>query len=312
MKKLALTFIAAVVLAVVAKGQDTAYQSVFGNVESKWYIAGALYEMNDYNIDVWVVEFDLTDSSRRLSDGWIACSPSPYTDVELIESEDHSKLYSRRSGYQEEEYLIMDLNLQEGDSFYMPYAVQDSYFDWDTTIEWAFVDSVYYKEGRKHIKTNYKIVERVSEATIYLEFIEGVGPTLGLSYYMVHPSPLYPLLEYLTCYYRDSIEVYHYQEPIIDHFGECEFHVAYEGIPKTEMAARLRVYPNPSKGRITITGQPSGRHALTITGACGEVYLRQCVEGASVDVDVSKLPPQVYFVTMQGDAYLATIKFIKL
>lgn len=311
MKKIALTFIAAIVMAVAAKGQDTVYQSVFGNVESKWYIANSLDEYTHYFVNVGVYEYDMTDSTRRLNDGWIASST--LTGTELFESEDHSKLYSRQSSNREEEYLIMDLNLQEGDSFYMPYAVQESHFWIDTdTVVRAVVDSVYYREGRKHIKTSYKI-ETVSAGTIYLEFIEGVGPTLGVAYYMVHPSPYYPERRYLTCYYRDSVEVYHYQEPIeTDHYGECKFREELGGIPKMEMTTGLKVYPNPSKDRITVTGQPLGRHILTITGACGEVYLRQCAEGESLEVDISKLPPQMYYVTMQGNSYLAGIKFIKL
>ena len=84
----------------------------------------------------------------------------------IRESEDASKLYIFNKK-ENEEILISDLNLQEGDEFPILYG-GGTYM--------AIVDSVYIKEDLKHVQLVWSLnyVPQVST------FIEGVGPDLWL------------------------------------------------------------------------------------------------------------------------------------
>ena len=109
----------------------------------------------------------------------------------LRESDTHDKLFGRIK-YDDNsvtrEFLIMDLSLDVGDTL--------------NTDDWAelnvhpnqlnpviTIDSIYYKDGRKHLRTDF-IGKGKHWSTwppvIYdtLTFIEGVGPDMGLPYFL--------------------------------------------------------------------------------------------------------------------------------
>ena len=113
----------------------------------------------------------------------------------IRESEDASKLYiyDSREG---EEFLISDMNLQEGDTFhvFIPAVKVD-----------ATVDSVYYKNGLKHILLHF--VDNHLDGYYFsgrqtLTFIESVGPNYWFSY----PFPFFAVncFKNLTTFYKND------------------------------------------------------------------------------------------------------------
>jgi len=101
----------------------------------------------------------------------------------LRENGDNSKLYLYDLNAKIE-YLIMDLNLSKGDTFYLPKSSQ-IYFEYDGNDEKKIVDSVYYSNGLKHIQLNAifrKSIPTPMPTIKKLTFIEGVGPNLGVFY----------------------------------------------------------------------------------------------------------------------------------
>jgi len=95
----------------------------------------------------------------------------------LRESGDYSKLYLYDINAKTE-YLIMDLNLSKGDMFYLP---KSSQYYFDNVNEKKVVDSVYIKDGLKHIQLN-AVPNSYGPQMPKLTFVEGVGPNLGVFY----------------------------------------------------------------------------------------------------------------------------------
>ena len=84
----------------------------------------------------------------------------------IRESEDASKLYIFNER-ENEEVLISDLNLQEGDEFPILY--------WEETYM-AIVDSVYIKDDLKHVQLVW--YQKFNYEPQVFTFIEGVGPDI--------------------------------------------------------------------------------------------------------------------------------------
>jgi hypothetical protein len=95
----------------------------------------------------------------------------------LRESDDASLLYILYSDNSvKTEYLISDLNLQEGDEFQYPEIWRGL-----ALFGSATVDSVYIENGLKHIRFNETFLQPGKEGSTEqaLTFIEGVGPNVG-------------------------------------------------------------------------------------------------------------------------------------
>jgi hypothetical protein len=117
----------------------------------------------------------------------------------IRESEDASKLYIYDSG-ENEEYLISDLNLQEGDEFQFFYPGEGFHV--------SFVDSVYIENSLKHVQLTFSF----SHAPMTLTFIESVGPDRWF---------IYPWLEYsdwVNCFQNQSV---FYKLEFPDWSGNC-------------------------------------------------------------------------------------------
>lgn len=87
----------------------------------------------------------------------------------------HEKIYMYNSQTQTE-YLISDMNLQVGDTFYLPPHHAGIYTQ--AQANYAIADSIYYRYNLKHIQTNALL----SVNNQKLCFIEGIGPNTGLQY----------------------------------------------------------------------------------------------------------------------------------
>ncbi len=74
----------------------------------------------------------------------------------------------------------------------------------------------------------------------------------------------------------------------------------------------ITVYPNPSTGLITISLPENSPHSqLTILNLSGQELLHQITTEPTTTINVSALPPGVYFVRLQNEKTIQTGKFIK-
>ncbi|MBR4391376.1 MAG: CotH kinase family protein [Bacteroidales bacterium] len=73
--------------------------------------------------------------------------------------------------------------------------------------------------------------------------------------------------------------------------------VGYDFVSVSEMAeaTEIRIYPNPAIGMITIVG---GQGNYRITNVMGQTLMTGMIHGESQQVDVSRLPSGLYFITI--------------
>lgn len=145
---------------------DTVFNQIKYKSLNRYQTNQLYYGGNFYN-----KPFNITDSV------WKFNSPITIqmnTEHFIRESSDASKLYLYDSNLHKE-YLISDLNLQKGDSFYLP---ADSKHFLRYYEDYVHVDSIYYIKGLKYVQFNLLAYY----STLKMTFIEGVGPNLGIFY----------------------------------------------------------------------------------------------------------------------------------
>ena len=207
----------AVMLGLSASAQDSIpYRSVFGNEASAWHIARFIHSTDQGGATTTVLTV-LTDTTPD-PEVWHPVTADGDTTLFLMESGDRSRLYLR---YPDDTvaHLLMDLNLQAGDT--LPVHFRNG------TDTLAVVDSVYYKDGIKHLRTSLTLAfsgyvgvkasddtppnETQAEVPVPLTLIEGVGPNWGLDYGRENLDSILAVSPLLLCHYRDSARNYHQQ-----------------------------------------------------------------------------------------------------
>ncbi|MDD2797977.1 MAG: hypothetical protein PHV20_05235 [Bacteroidales bacterium] len=172
----------------------TSYKSCFGKEYTKWTII-ATYEYTDWG----PIEIN--------SQGYFTNLPSRYMKEDTI----LGKLsYHLQSIPESEDTEIMNLSVWVGDTiplfdfYFVNFKSNDKY------RAYALVDSIYFKDGRKHVRMNTQVLSYSSENNPEkFEYIEGMGTNRG-----VMPDMPY---SYLLCY---ETERESYLNP---HFKECKF-----------------------------------------------------------------------------------------
>ncbi len=314
MKKLALTFIAAVVLAAAAKGQDTTvYQSalelgqiwteVRGNIE---YASSAVITMDSTLTVVDSVEYYGFQVDEWNYNGFFA--GRMYHNQYLRQSDNHSKVYLVGECYEDPDFtyerLVYDLDLNVGDTMY--------YFRSPMVV-----DSVYTQDGRKHVRFNCRFSSFLDDYPITpefdlpLEFVEGIGPSWGWMWgdndnYMYDP-------QLLLCVWRDGEQV---NEGIEERFGRffngpCTIDNP-TGKIDTLAQTGYQVYPNPVTTVLTIAGLPEKKATVSVYDMVGNRLMAVECRGAEAEVDLSHLPSQLLLVSVVTDEGCSTYKIVKL
>ena len=184
-----------------------------------------------------------------------------------------------------EEHILYDFTLQPGDSI--------CYNSTDRLMLLS-VDDIVLEDGsvRKRYYFQYYCGWWMDE---YETWIEGMGSNLGL----VNPGSRFLVGgEYdLLCYYEDDDLVW--QHPV---FNSC--YLGSDGLDENETAAPVSVYPNPTTGRVTVTGENLQR--ADVINILGQRVLSIQGKGDELQLDLSRLPAGVYTlrVTMEdGSVY---------
>ena len=79
-----------------------------------------------------------------------------------------------------------------------------------------------------------------------------------------------------------------------------------------EMAAGLKVYPNPSHGDVTLTGLPEGSAVVTVCDMAGRVVLREVLsrEPESYTINVTNYTAGIYFITLSTPEGVSTKRLV--
>ncbi|MFT7591456.1 MAG: hypothetical protein ACI9UJ_001379 [bacterium] len=146
----------------------------------------------------------------------------------------------------------------------------------------------------------------------YFRFIEGVGSSRGILYQNIIGYPpdlsLISICKDKDIFYLDS-SFYHYtpgdycDESHIQNMTYRSANVPRENKPITH----IDIYPNPVSTTLFISDELKGTYK--ISNEIGEMIT---VGDASKPIDVSSLPPQLYFIHIFTEEVVATAKFIKV
>ena len=217
-------------LLVVGLNAQQQYKSVLNNGMARWSFIDQLvcdaapqsteiiaYGDTTFNdvmykklyLDYSFYSFDAEESNKN----WKSHTPSLYYEWEnhfIRESEDASKLYIYIS-QRDQEYLISDMNLQEGEIFQLFSPIMG-------TRE-AIVESIYFEDGLKHIQwhfTNYDMYYM----TLFT-FIESVGSNM----WFVYPEGCNWGTFGLNCFQNQ--ETFYKNNGIIDHWDFANIPCGY-------------------------------------------------------------------------------------
>ena len=248
------------------------YSSYFSEHETKYSIAHrvACYtdDYSPYNLGpcIMTLKFDIIKSDTismgdkiyyvaSYGDFHTLMLPSP-SDIEegIILREDtlSGKLY-RYIPSIEDEVLICDMSLNEGDTFQLFPTDDIPQSDWNYYLEGGMkvaVDSVRYINGKKII-----YFPKLSEGLFYvhpypynisLRFIEGIGPTYGPYGFLSHTF-LSRILPVLLCVEKEGSQVFMMHEDL-----QC--YQAAASVEEFE-TMKLNIYPNPVVDYVNITSE---------------------------------------------------------
>lgn len=214
----------------------------------------------------------------------------------MRENEDHSKLFYI-APEKEEELLIMNLNLNVGDSFYMKDVYDQPYY--------IYVESVFEKDGLRHIQFDKSIDAWTSLITPQPEkmtFIERVGPNwgFGLSEFACTPY-------YFICKHENDETVYKLNNSCITN---CDF------MPTSiqeDAETVLSVYPNPAEDylHVTLAISHNDSYQISVYNAQGRLMLVSENNEKEQVVNIQQFPAGLYFVQYQMCDAIYTQKFIK-
>lgn len=200
-------------------------------------------------------------------------------DFAIRQNETNSKLYFRQVPdfyYDEKEYLVMDLDLEVGDTFDLPYL---HLWDLKDTVT---VESIYYIDGRKVIEFDETVPNYISSKIEKFKFIEGVGSNMGFTY----PSERFPR-PYLLCYTNNT---YHYSNPFS---ASCRY--VYGGLAD--------IHPNSYEienysDRVIIHFKNKAEYKFSLYSVSGQcIYTCKSTQNSSITIQVSQ--PGIYFIRLE-------------
>ena len=180
--KLMIRFGLAIVLIVMIQGIAFTqnYLSIFGNENTKWDQPFCNLDQTEVQQHVSEQEVVFDDQIYKqvgtvipngISYDMNSVSGNGYAREDLVLGKAwFAGVVETIEGSDTLEYLIMDLSLEVGDVFVI--------YEFGGLENFAAVDSVYFENGLKHVRTNYQFWSNDDPLT----FIEGVGTNYGIAY----------------------------------------------------------------------------------------------------------------------------------
>jgi hypothetical protein len=263
------------------------YQSVFGQDSTTW---NNFYELPDVGINVRYSVVGDTDinsiSYKKLYNNW-----SYSIDGFLREDSTRSKLYLYYSAL-DSEYLVEDLNHQIGDAIFYQGEI-------------VTIDSIYYLENRKHLRTNTFMFQWPLEY-VRLEFIEGVGPTSG---FFLSPFNSISFSGILLCHSRDTESTFIFSDTAYD----CNYN--WLGIHDISFGEKLILFPNPAQSEIVaeLNEQTQLNLDYLITDMSNKILLKGKLRSGKNSIGISQLSHGSYFIRVLNEKKTIVSKlFFKL
>jgi hypothetical protein len=278
-----------IVLSLLFLGSTNAqdYESIFGDQSTQWNITlGNLWGMSTAEHMI-IGDTTIDNLNYKIVGGYDGLSA---TFGFLRQDSTHAKAWYRNT-LSDREYLVLDLNMNVGDSMYIG-------GNWTSEPGYHFVDSVYIENGRKHIRFDLEIGWLNNEK---FTMIEGITSNLGYRHQNDDYVNVFPMI--LLCAFKDDVQVYG--------IGDCVISSVSEQSPSAE----IEVYPNPFKKEITIDYEGShGVLFVTIYDLSGRKLLSAKTNGPeSNTIDLRHLNAGLYIVNVRDRSgkYNYTTRVVK-
>ena len=169
----------------------------------------------------------------------------------------------------------MDMELTLGSSFFLPHNAGI-----------FVVDSVYFLNGRKHIRFDVTIPMSPTEK---VEMIEGVGLNIGF----IHEDVSTFGMHYLTCHHKNDTISFANLHPVW--VGDCKPPGNYLAITPNEIDD-ISIFPNPANDFISINTEGVNVNEVVLMDAYGsKVY---SAKNDLESIDVKMLKNGIYFLKL--------------
>ena len=233
-------------------------------------------------------------------------------DVNHLEWEDRGFLMREEEGkvycynqeeLREEETLLYDFGLQEGDSISRFLHPQ-----WDSKIISA-VDSIRFIQIGNSPRKIFYISNTIDSDDVKRPeiWIEGIGSLWGLQRKNICSFVTGCEITWdLLCFYQNDEKLYH-----SPYFEDCYYHWISE-IQKMEHILDFQIYPNPSSGKFTLkTDDKNGDCKVQILDVNGKQIRTYDMNNLSyLEIDLSNVSSGTYFVKLMKQKFSSTKKII--
>lgn len=277
------------------------YQSLFGSNNASWNIVkgnlwgsgtDSLYTVSDTVIN--------GKTYKKIAYQDITETPSFPLVGFLREDSTQGKAWFFNSA-DTTEYLIMDLSLNWGDTFYMGGS-------WNSIPGYFPVDSIWTSLGRKHVRVDHYIPWFNNGVSDKLIFIEGVSTNIGIAY-QTFDIMNFP---FLLCSHKDGLPIYQNDDSVLN--GACVYTTV--GINEELNVSNIKLYPNPSSNHLMIEnlGQQKSKVVIELRTIDGKIAITQKASSfEKIMVNTTELPAGIYFVMVKdAEQTLTTQKWVKM
>jgi hypothetical protein len=219
----------------------------------------------------------------------------------IREEVETGSLFINRDGASE--VLVSTMDLNEGDKFYFPAnAYFDNFYFYfeeirnDENGNYTLVDSVYYKDSRKHIRFEAHYFPFGYD--IPLMFIEGIGPNISFNFFIDNTNFSVCFLCYETereLWKNMYLKYKGAEEPHLLHEGECLFN--YVSIPVVKENFPFKLIQQKEKVEIQFTGVALKHGTASIYSIDGRLLASKIFrDNLSVAFSISGFSEDIYII----------------
>jgi len=195
----------------------------------------------------------------------------------------------------DKEILVVDISLNETDSFKIYHALDSAYI---------YVDTIFINNSIKHIRFKNCYIH-ICAPYEQFEFIEGTGTNAGLFHFDTWSTN--NLLSYLLCHKKDGEKVYGNSL-----FNDSCFFTDMVDIDIDDVLHDnfVKVFPNPSSEVIALTFENDIKLPIEIYNSLGYLIFKEDIFN-NKQINISEYPPGIYIVRINNGSKTFIQKLIK-
>jgi len=197
------------------------------------------------------------------------------------------------------EFILYDFTLEVGDSIAYPIGGWPSFYD---TLVVHSVDS-------SLISGEYRT--RIEFQNIPDYWIEGIGCTAGLFIAPYMNNNVSGGLSEMYCFsYQDTVYIQH---GYAGNYGTGSCPLQYAAVEKKDKYDAIKAFPNPTSGSVFLeTDLNASFESIIITNNLGQKIDPEIILSDSrLEIDLSKFPSGIYFMTLTNEHGKFTQKIFK-